>query len=139
MSFGQFDQKGGKGPMSDINVTPLVDVMLVLVVILIITAPLMASSLKLDLPQSAAATASDTPKFLSVSVKPDGQLFLADKPIADDALRAAFAEAHRKEARTEVQIRADQRAAYGAVAKVLGMAQEAGLSRIGFIAERAKK
>jgi biopolymer transport protein TolR len=139
MSFGQFDQKGGKGPMSDINVTPLVDVMLVLVVILIITAPLMASSLKLDLPQSTAATASDTPQFLSVAVKPDGQLFLADKPVTDDALRAAFAAAYRKQARTEVQIRADQTAAYGAVAKVLGMAQEAGLSRIGFVAERSKK
>lgn len=125
--------------MAEINVTPLVDVMLVLVVILIITAPLMASSLKLDLPKTQAATASEAPKFLSVGIRPDGSLFLADKPVEAAALAQAFAAAFAKEPTTEVQIRADQAAAYGAVAQVMAAAQEAGLSRIGFITERVRK
>ena len=125
--------------MAEINVTPLVDVMLVLVVILIITAPLMASSLKLDLPKTQVATATEAPKFLSVGVRPDGSLFLADKPIEAAALSQAFAQAFAKDPATEVQIRADKAAAYGAVAQVLAAAQASGLSRIGFITERNTK
>ena len=125
--------------MAEINVTPLVDVMLVLVVILIITAPLMASSLKLDLPKTQVATATEAPKFLSVGVRPDGSLFLADKPIEAAALSQAFAQAFAKDPATEVQIRADKAAAYGAVAQVLAAAQASGLSRIGFITERNPK
>ena len=139
MGMGQFDSSSTKGPMAEINVTPLVDVMLVLVVILIITAPLMASSLKLDLPKTQAATSTDAPKFLSVGVRPDGSLYLADKPVAAPALAQAFAQAFASDPATEVQIRADQTAAYGAVAQVLAAAQEAGLSRIGFITERVRK
>jgi biopolymer transport protein TolR len=122
MSMGQFDQNGAKGPMADINITPLVDVMLVLVVILIITTPLMASSLKLELPKSSAATVNNTPQFLSVGLLPGGQLHLADKPITPDALKEAFSQAFTKDATTEVQIRADQTVPYGAVAEVLGAA-----------------
>lgn len=136
MAMGQFDQKGAKGPMADINITPLVDVMLVLVVILIITAPLMASSLKLQLPQSSAATVNNTPQFLSVGLLPGGTLHLADKPVTPEALKLAFAQAFAKDPTTEVQIRADQAVAYGAVAQVLGAAQAAGLTRIGFVTER---
>jgi biopolymer transport protein ExbD len=125
--------------MAEINVTPLVDVMLVLVVILIITAPLMASSLKLDLPKTQIATATEAPKFLSVGVRPDGSLYLADKPVDSTVLAKAFAQAFANDPTTEVQIRADQAAAYGTVAQVLATAQEAGLSRIGFITERVRK
>ncbi len=139
MAMGQFDSKGGGGLMADINVTPLVDVMLVLVVILIITAPLMARSIRLDLPQTQSGAVSDTPQFLSVSVQPSGQLYLADQPITREALLAAFKAASAKNPNTEVRLRADQAAAYGAVAGVLATAQEAGLTRIGFMTERVKK
>jgi biopolymer transport protein TolR len=78
---------GGQRPLSDINVTPLVDVMLVLLVIFIITAPLMASSIKLDLPRTDAGQPGDTPKFVSLSVDTAGRLFLNDQPVTDAPLR----------------------------------------------------
>jgi biopolymer transport protein TolR len=139
MAMGQFDSKASGGLMADINVTPLVDVMLVLVVILIITAPLMASSIRLDLPQTQNGTVSDTPQFLSVSVQASGQLYLADQAITREALLAAFKAAQAKNPDTEVRLRADQAAAYGAVAGVLASAQEARLTRIGFMTERVNK
>lgn len=139
MAMGQLDHHHDTGPMAEINITPLVDVMLVLVVILIITAPLMASSIRLDLPQNKIAKSSEAPHFLSVSVQASGQLFLADQPISSQALLAAFAQAFARNPETEVRVRADKAAAYGAIASVLASAQEVGLSRIGFVTERVKK
>jgi biopolymer transport protein TolR len=83
---GRATGAGGQRPLSDINVTPLVDVMLVLLVIFIITAPLMASSIKLDLPQTDAGQPNDTPKFVSLSVDASGKVFLNDKPVTDEEL-----------------------------------------------------
>jgi biopolymer transport protein TolR len=135
MSFGRLERTPGPTPMSEINMTPLIDVMLVLLVIFIITAPLMTSSLKLDLPRADAATPTQTPTFVAVSVNAQGQLFLADEPIARDALERRLTEAARANAQTEVQLRADKAVAYGQVADVIGLAQKAGLTRIGFVAQ----
>jgi len=88
MAFGRLERNPGAQPMSDINMTPLIDVMLVLLVIFMITAPLMTSSLKLDLPRTDAAQASDTPLFVSVALDRDGRTFWGDEAV--DA--AAFAE-----------------------------------------------
>lgn len=115
--------------------TPLIDVMLVLLVIFIITAPLMSASLKLDLPRSEAATASDEPDFVAVSIDPTGQLHLADQPIAPALFAERMAQAAKKNPKTEVQLRADKSVPYGRVAELIGMVQKAGLSRIGFVAE----
>ena len=87
MSFGRLERSKGSEPMSEINVTPMVDVMLVLLVIFILTAPLMASSIKLDLPKTDAAKASEAPKFVTLVVDKTGQIFLNDKPIVLDELR----------------------------------------------------
>jgi biopolymer transport protein TolR len=134
---GRATGSGGQRPLSDINVTPLVDVMLVLLVIFIITAPLMASSIKLDLPQTDAGQPNDTPKFVSLSVDAAGKLFLNDKPVSIEALAAGLdkAAAHSKD--TEVQLRADQTVPYGRVVELMGIANKAGLSRIGFVTEPA--
>lgn len=121
--------------MSDINVTPLVDVMLVLVVIFIITAPLLASSIRLDLPKTDAAQPGDPPKFVTVAVDKEGQAFFDDRPVSQAELGAALQEAARANPDTEVQLRADQGVPYGRVVEVMGEAQKAGLNRIGFVAE----
>ena len=126
---------GAQRPLSDINVTPLVDVMLVLLVIFIITAPLMASSIKLDLPQTDAGQPNDTPKFVSLSVDAAGKVFLNDKPVTEEELTAQLEKAAVDSKDTEVQLRADQTVPYGKVVALMGIANKAGLSRIGFVTE----
>jgi len=126
---------GAQRPLSDINVTPLVDVMLVLLVIFIITAPLMASSIKLDLPQTDAGQPNDTPKFVSLSVDASGKVFLNDKAVTDEELAQQLEKAAADSKDTEVQLRADQTVPYGKVVALMGIANKAGLSRIGFVTE----
>ena len=121
--------------MSEINVTPLVDVMLVLVVIFIITAPLLASSIKLELPKTDAAQASEVPKFVTVVIDKSAQIFLNDQKTDLPALAESLKKAAIASLDTEVQLRADEAVAYGRVVEVMGVAQKAGLNRIGFVAQ----
>ena len=122
--------------MSDINMTPLIDVMLVLVVIFLIIAPLLASSIRLDLPRSDAAGASDAPRSVLVVVDKSGQVFLDDKPVTGAELAARLTRVAGQDPGTEVQLRADEAVAYGRVVEVIGAAQKAGLGRIGFMADQ---
>jgi biopolymer transport protein TolR len=136
VSFGRLERSQGPQPMSDINMTPLVDVMLVLVVIFIITAPLLGSSIRLDLPRTEAAKPNEAPKFVTVVLDKAGGVFLEDKPVVGLAqLAEQLAQAARRNPETEVQLRADQAVPYGRVVEVMGAAQKAGLNRIGFVAE----
>jgi biopolymer transport protein TolR len=139
MSFGRLERTTGPQPMSEINMTPLVDVMLVLVVILIITAPLLASSIRLDLPKTQAAKPNDAPQFVTIVLDKAGQAFLEDKPASQEQLAERLAQAAKANPDTEIQLRADSGVAYGRVVEVMGAAQKAGLNRIGFIAEPATK
>jgi biopolymer transport protein TolR len=135
MSFGRLERTQGPQPMSEINMTPLVDVMLVLVVIFILTAPLLASSIKLDLPRTEAAKPGDAPKFVSLVVNKAGQTFLNDQPLALDALARQLLQAAKVNPETEVQLRADAAVPYGRIVQIMGLAQQAGLNRIGFVAD----
>jgi biopolymer transport protein ExbD/biopolymer transport protein TolR len=135
VSFGRLERNPGSQPMSEINMTPLIDVMLVLLVIFIIAAPLMSTSLALDLPKAEAAKASEAPAFIAVALDAEGQLYIAERPAtAEDLARAARTAAARNPA-TEVQLRADSRVPYGRVAELIGQLQAAGLTRIGFVTE----
>ncbi len=133
--FGRLERSKGAEPMSDINVTPMVDVMLVLLVIFILTAPLLASSIKLELPKTDAAKPMDAPKFVTLVVDKAGQVFLNDTPVAIEQLRARLTQTAVQNPETEVQLRADETVPYGKVVEVMGVAQKAGLSRIGFVAD----
>jgi biopolymer transport protein TolR len=135
MAFGRLERTASAPPMSDINMTPLVDVMLVLVVILIITAPLLASSIRLDLPRTPAAKPGDSPSSVTVVLDKAGQAFLDDKPATDDQLAQRLAQAAKANPDTEIQLRADAAVPYGRVVQVMGAAQKAGLNRIGFVAD----
>ena len=121
--------------MSDINMTPLIDVMLVLVVIFIITAPLMTSSIKLDLPKTEAAKPVDAPKFVSLVVDKAGQIYLGDQLTDAGLLAESLSRTAKVNPNTEVQLRADETVPYGKIVEVMGIAQKAGLNRIGFVAE----
>ncbi len=116
--------------MSEINVTPLVDVMLVLLVIFIITAPLVGGALRLDLPATEAPSAPSPGHSLSLSLDPQGLVFIDDKPVALEALPAVLAMQASTDAAVEVQLRADQSVPYGRVAEVMGLLQKAGLTKV---------
>ena len=135
MAFGRLERSKGSEPMSDINMTPLVDVMLVLVVIFIITAPLLSSSIKLDLPKTDAAKSQAAPQSITLVVDKSGQAFLDDKPVNAAQLAAQLATVAGQNPDTEVQLRADTTVPYGRVVEVMGAAQAAGLNRIGFVAQ----
>ena len=135
MSFGRLERSQSAQPISEINVTPLVDVMLVLVVIFILTAPLLTSAIKLDLPQSAAAKPVQAPIALTLVVDRAGQTFLADQAVTTDRLAQALRQAAQANPDTELRLRADAQVPYGRVVEVMGLAQQAGLHRIGFVAD----
>jgi biopolymer transport protein TolR len=135
MAFGRLERNPGSRPMADINMTPLIDVMLVLLVIFMITAPLMTSSLKLDLPKTDSGTPTSAPAFIALAINADGGLFFGDEPLARDALALRVAEAAKANPQLEVQLRADQKVPYGSVAELIALVQQAGLNRIGFVTE----
>ena len=135
MAFGRLQRSAPSQPMSDINMTPLIDVMLVLLVIFIITAPLMSSSLRLDLPKTTGAQASSAVQFVTVAVDAKGALFWGDEPQTEAQLSARVRTSAQNNPATEVQLRADKQVPYGRIAELIGLVQAAGLSRIGFVTE----
>jgi len=138
VAFGGFERHGGPSqPMSEINVTPLVDVMLVLLVIFIITAPLLSYAIKLDLPNEPAPAAEAAPSTLKLSIDADGKVFVDTDAISDDQLRARFTIAAKTSPVPEVHLRADKATRYERIAFVMSSAQQAGLTKIGFVTEPA--
>src|SRR5262252_3928222 len=93
MAFGRLERSASAQPMSDINMTPLIDVMLVLLVIFMITAPLMTSSLKLDLPKAEGAKPTDAPQFVTLAIDPQGRFFWGDEAVSIETLRLRVREA----------------------------------------------
>ena len=139
MAFGRLERAATSRPMSEINMTPLIDVMLVLLVIFIITAPLIGSSLKLDLPRTDAGQGNDAPVFVALAIDAQGRLFVGDEPASIEVVSQRVRDAARRDPATEVQLRADQAVPYGRVAELIGLVQLAGLNRIGFVTEAPSK
>lgn len=135
MSFGRLKRSPSAPPMSDINMTPLVDVMLVLLVIFMLTAPMLASSIKLDLPQSDAAQPGHAAPFVTVVIDKNGQAFLKDQALDLSQLAQQLSLTAQTNPQTEVQLRADSVLPYGRLVEVMGIAQKAGLNRIGFVTD----
>ncbi|BBH15535.1 MULTISPECIES: ExbD/TolR family protein [Chromobacterium] len=134
MAFGSFD-KGASAPMADINTTPLVDVMLVLLVVFIITTPLLTNTVKLDLPQASAAAQQSQPKEIRLAIDAAGAVFWNDVKVPEGELDARFAAAARDNPQVELHLFADKSVRYETVAKTLASAQQGGISKIGFATE----
>jgi len=121
------------------NVVPLVDVMLVLLVIFIVTAPLLTHAVKIDLPKASSAANITKPEHIEFGIHEDGSLFWSGESVMLEQLPERFAVEARKEPQPEVHIRADRHAHYEKVAQVMAAAAKAGLVRIGFVSEPASE
>ena len=135
MAFASFDRNRSAAPMAEINMVPLIDVMLVLLVIFIVTAPLLTHAVKLDLPKVTANPNQLKPDKVDFAINATGQRFWNGEPVARETAAARFAEAGKRQPQPEVHLRADQAVAYRAVAETLADATRAGLTRIGFVSE----
>ena len=135
MTFGGFNDNNQPAPMADINVTPMVDVMLVLLVIFIITAPLFTHAIKLDLPAAQSAPAPAEPSTISLSINGEGALFWNNDPITQDALNSKLIIAARQQPQPQLQLRADKGTRYEVIAQVMAAAQTNGLTKLGFVTD----
>ncbi len=139
MAFGGFEQRGTQQPMAEINTTPLVDVMLVLLVIFIITAPLITHSIRLDLPDAQAAASSESAGTITISIPDSGVVHWNNEPLADqDALRAKLREAATAQPQPAVHLRADRDTRYQIIAEVMSAAQQAGIRTLAFVTDPAQ-
>jgi biopolymer transport protein ExbD len=124
----------GGGPMAEINVTPLVDVMLVLLIIFMITAPLMSHKIRIDLPQANPHVVDQPqPEPLDLAIKENGDLFLNDEPVTDAILQSQLRVAAQKSPQPELQIRADKPTQWQKIATVMAEAKAVGMVKLGFM------
>ncbi len=125
-----------EGLMASINTTPLVDVMLVLLIIFLITIPVVNSSIAVTLPREAAQASEAQPRSIIVTVDAQGAIYWFDQPVAStQALADQLSRAGQQQPQPELDIRADARADYDAIGRVVYAAQQAGIARIGFLTE----
>ena len=139
MSFGGFENRPHQAPIAEINTTPMVDVMLVLLVIFIITAPLFTNAVKLDLPKADAVASATTPHIVTLAIDADNHLFWNNQAIDRKTLDENLRNAARATTPPELHIRADKNTRYDSIAQVMAAAQQAGVQRIGFVTEPVKK
>ena len=138
MAFGSFDRKTSSQPMAEINMVPLIDVVLVLLVIFIVTAPLLTNVVKLDLPKATSAADIQKPEKVEFAIDANGALFWKGERITREDAIARFAEEGRKRPQPEVYLRADQNVPYRYVAETLADASKGGLSKVAFVSEPAR-
>ena len=135
MAFGSFDRKSASQPMAEINMVPLIDVALVLLVIFIVTAPLLTHAVKLDLPKATSNADIQKPEKVEFAIDAQGALFWNGERLSREDAQARFAEASQKRPQPEIYLRADQNAPYRYVAEMLADASKAGLSKVAFVSE----
>ena len=138
MAFGSFDRKTGNQPMAEINMVPLIDVVLVLLVIFIVTAPLLTHAVKLDLPKASSQADIQKPDKIEFAIDGQGALYWNGERLSREDAQARFVEAGQKRPQPEVYLRADQGVAYRYVAETLADASKAGLSKIAFVSDPTK-
>jgi len=135
MAMGSYSSDDGADDamMSEINMTPLVDVMLVLLIIFIVTLPVLNHSVKLDLPQASSQPEDTKPAKIDLSIQADGTVFWDKQVVDETALKARLAQAAEAQPQPELHLFADKNVRYESVAKVLAQAQTAGITKLGFV------
>ena len=135
MAFASFDSKNANAPMADINMVPLIDVMLVLLVIFIITAPLLTNAVKLELPKASSQVNQLKPDKIEFAIDATGALYWNGERVERAEAARRFEAEGKKPQQPEVHLRADQSVAYRLVAQTLADASRAGLTKVGFVSE----
>lgn len=135
MALGSLNSRPNSAPIAEINMVPLVDVMLVLLVIFIITAPLLTNSVKIDLPKVSAVQNSSAVDHVEVAIRQDGRVYWNGEVVVADALQHRMVAAGALQPQPELHIHADRQAYYEQVATVMAQAGKAGLTRIGFVTD----
>ena len=138
MAIGSFNGRNHQAPMAEMNVVPLVDVMLVLLVIFIVTAPLLTHSVKIDLPKASSSANITKPEHIEFGIREGGELFWNGEAVPLAMLPQRFAAEVARQPQVELHIRADRNARYESVAQVMSLAAKAGLVRIGFVTDPAR-
>ena len=136
MAFASFDKNRSAGaPLAEINMVPLIDVMLVLLVIFIVTAPLLTHAVKIDLPKASAQPNAVQAEKIEFAIDAAGTLFWNGEPVTRAETTKRFEGEGRKTPQPEVHLRADQAVAYRFVAQTLADASKAGLTKVGFVSD----
>ena len=135
MAFGGLTNDAGDGDNAEINMIPLIDVMLVLLVIFIITAPMMTHAVKVELPQASSQPNEVKPETIQLSIQADGSVFWNAEPVAPAAWQSHMRAAAQQTPQPEIHLRADGELAYKNVARIMADAARAGLTRLGFVTD----
>ena len=135
---GRRGRRGRRRPMSDINVTPFVDVMLVLLIVFMVTAPLLTVGVPVDLPKTRAPALGQDKEPLSVTIAKDGRIFLQKDVVAEDALVAKLTAISQNGYDQRIFVRGDKSVDYGRVMEVMGLLSQAGFTHIGLVTDAAK-
>ena len=139
MAFSSGNDSGG--PMAEINVTPLVDVMLVLLIIFMITAPLMSHKVKVELPQANLKSLDEKPVVvqpITLTVTEQGNLYWNDQPITKDQIESRLSVEAQKTPQPAINVRGDRTTKYRVVQEVVQVAQNQGMRKVGFVAEKER-
>ncbi|MCE9667397.1 protein TolR [Myxococcus stipitatus] len=135
MGMGGANRGGGRTTMSEINVTPMVDVMLVLLIIFMVTAPLIQQGVKVNLPETKAAPVEATEKKVVLSIDAAKKVYIGDAEVPLEELEAKLAANAKVQADKELFLHADRDVPYGVVVEVMAAAQRAGINNVGMITD----
>lgn len=130
-----FSTGGGKGPVSEINVTPLVDVMLVLLIIFMVSAPMMTTGIEVDLPSTRAPRMEIDEEKLLLTITSERKVFLGDIEVPYDRLEEALSTNERLQREKEIYVQADEVVPYGFVTKVMALVKRAGIEKMGLVTD----
>jgi biopolymer transport protein TolR len=132
-------RRGKRGAINEINMTPFIDVMLVLLIIFMVAAPMMTAGVPLDLPQTKAAPLNSDAKPVTLSIKATGQVFLGETELTDEAIVGKLAEVSKAGFDERIFVRGDKKVDYGRVAQVMSIVTTAGYKRVALVTEMEQR
>lgn len=138
MAFGGFSEEGRTPQMSEINMVPLIDVMLVLLIVFMITAPLLTHSVQIDLPAASSQANEEKPDTITLAIDEDNTMYWNDEPFDRERLVERLADVAAQDPQPALHLRADRETRYQLLAEIMSEAREAGVRKLGFITVPAK-